>query len=161
MVCAGPGRELVVRRGAAFQSRPRWGTGDHVASIGDPGVRALLERPNYGVVSTLNPDGSIHSAVVWVGVEGDTVAVNSAVDRVWPTNLEHDPRVTLLVADRENPYDYVEIRGRAQGTIDGADEHIDRLAKKYLGRDTYPRRAPGEQRITYVITPERVRHVKR
>lgn len=131
-----------------------------MASLGDPAVRQLVENLNYAVVSTLNADGSVHSAVVWIGVDDGGVAINSAVGRVWPSNLERDPRVTVLLADQSNPYDYVEIRGRAEGTIDGADEHIDGLAKKYLGQDTYPYRQPGEQRIKYLITPERVRHMK-
>jgi PPOX class probable F420-dependent enzyme len=131
-----------------------------VASI-DEGVRALLEQPNYAVVSTTNADGSIHSAVVWVDVEDGHIALNSAEGRVWPTNLERDPRVTVVVYPPSNPYDYVEIRGRADATHDGADEHIDRLAKKYLGQDTYPYRRPGEQRVKFVVEPQRVRHAKR
>jgi PPOX class probable F420-dependent enzyme len=131
-----------------------------VASIDDPGVRELLEQPNYAVISTSNADGSIHSAVVWVDLEDGAVLVNSAVGRIWPTNLERDPRATVLVFEASNPYDYVEIRGDAAGTTDGADDHIDRLAKKYIGQDTYPYRQPDEQRIKYVITPGRVRHMK-
>ncbi|HEY5196376.1 MAG TPA: PPOX class F420-dependent oxidoreductase [Solirubrobacteraceae bacterium] len=131
-----------------------------MASIDDPGVRELLEQPNYAVISTSNADGSIHSAVVWVDLEDGAVLVNSAVGRIWPTNLERDPRATVLVFEASNPYDYVEIRGDAAGTTDGADDHIDRLAKKYIGQDTYPYRQPDEQRIKYVITPGRVRHMK-
>jgi PPOX class probable F420-dependent enzyme len=131
-----------------------------VASIDDPAVRDLLEKPNYGVISTSNADGSIHSAVVWVDLEDGVVAVNSAVGRIWPTNLERDPRATLVVYEPSNPYDYVEIRGTATGTTDGADDHIDGLAQKYLGQDEYPYRQDGEQRVKFVITPGRVRHMK-
>jgi PPOX class probable F420-dependent enzyme len=131
-----------------------------VASIDDPGVRELLEKPNHAVISTLNADGSIHNAVIWVDLEDGAVAVNSAVGRVWPSDLERDPRVTVLVFDQKNPYEYVEIRGTATGTTEGADEHIDRLAKKYLGQDTYPYRQPDEQRVKFLITPGRVRHMK-
>ncbi|MCA1689756.1 MAG: PPOX class F420-dependent oxidoreductase, partial [Actinobacteria bacterium] len=101
----------------------------------------------------------ILSTVVWLGVEDGAVAVNSAVGRVWPANLERDPRVTVLVFDASNPYEYVEIRGNAAPT-DGADEHINRLAKQYIGQDTYPFRQPGEQRVKFLITPTRVRHQK-
>lgn len=132
-----------------------------MADLSDPGVRELLDKPNHAVVSTLAADGSVHSTVVWMGFDDDGVAVNSAIGRVWPSNLERDPRITVLVSDQSNPYDYVEIRGRAEGTADGADEHIDGLAMKYLGQDTYPYRQPGEQRVRYLITPDRVRHVKR
>ena len=131
-----------------------------MASLNDPGVRKLLEDPNYAVVSTLNPDGSILSTVVWVNEVDGQVAVNSAKGRRWPTNLERDPHVTVLVYEQGNPYDYVEIRGTATGTTEGADEHINALSKKYIGQDEYPYRSPGEQRIKFVIEPTSVRHVK-
>ena len=130
-----------------------------MADLSDVGVRELLDNPNYAVVSTLNEDGSIRSKIVWVSLEDETLAVNTAVGRDWPNNLERDPRVTLLVYKADNAFDYVEIRGRAQGTTEGADDHIDRLAKKYLDADSYPFRTSSEQRITYVITPETVNHV--
>jgi len=131
-----------------------------MASIDDPGIKALLDKPNHAVCSSLNEDGSIHSAVVWVSVEDGRMAVNSAVGRRWPTNLERDPQINVLVYDEDNPYDYVEVRGRARGTTDGARDHIDRLAKKYLDADRYPFHQPGEQRITYVVDPDLVRHQK-
>jgi PPOX class probable F420-dependent enzyme len=131
-----------------------------MSDLNDPQVRQLLEQPNYAVVSTLDQDGSIHSAVAWVGLEDGRVTVNSAVGRRWPTNLERDPRVTVVVYPGDNPYDYVEIRGSARGTREGADEHINALSKKYIGQDEYPYRQPGEERIKFVITPERVRHQK-
>lgn len=131
-----------------------------MASMEDAGVRALFAQKNHAVVSTRNDDGSTHSAVVWVDVIDGRPAVNSAVGRAWPTHLERDPRITVLVYDETNPFDYVEIRGTASGTTEGADAHIDRLAKKYLDADAYPFHQPGEQRITYVVTPTRVRHQK-
>ena len=131
-----------------------------MASLTDPQVRELLEQPNYCVVSTLNADKSIHNTVVWVSAEGDdAVAVNSAVGRVWPTNLQRDPHINVLVFESGNPYHFVEIRGIAE-VADGADEHINALAKKYIGQDEYPFRQPGEERIKFVVRPERVRHVK-
>ena len=131
-----------------------------MATLDDPGVKALLDKPNHAVVSTLNDDGSIHSTVVWVSVEGGRLAVNSAVGRKWPSNLERDPVVTVLVYDEDNPYDYVEVRGTVRSTTEGADDHIDRLAKKYMDVDSYPARTPGEQRITYLVDPSLVRHQK-
>ena len=131
-----------------------------MATLDDPGVKALLDKPNHAVVSTLNDDGSIHSTVVWVDVRDGRLAVNSAVGRKWPSNLEADPRINVLVYDEDNPYDYVEVRGTATGTTDGAREHIDRLAKRYLGVDEYPFHQPGEQRITYVVDAAKVRHQK-
>jgi PPOX class probable F420-dependent enzyme len=131
-----------------------------MATLSDPPVRELLENPNYAVISTLNGDGSVHNVVVWVAADNGTVSVNSAVGRKWPTNLERDPRVTLLVYEAGNPYNYVEIRGTATATRDGADDHINSLTKKYIGQDEYPFRQPGEQRVKLVIEPEYVRHQK-
>jgi PPOX class probable F420-dependent enzyme len=131
-----------------------------MTDLHDNRVRELLEQPNYATISTLNEDGTILSTVVWVGLEDGELAVNSAEGRKWPTNLERDSRATLLVAESGNPYRYAEIRGRASATREGADEHINRLAKKYIGQDEYPFRQPGEVRVKYVIEPERVRYVQ-
>jgi PPOX class probable F420-dependent enzyme len=131
-----------------------------MATLDEPGVRELLAQPNYAVISTLNANGSIHSTVVWISAEDGAAAVNSAVGRLWPTNLERDPRVTVLVFESGNPYHFLEIRGTAEGSIEGADEHINRLTKKYIGQDEYPNRQPGEQRIKFVIKPDHIRHVK-
>ena len=131
-----------------------------MATLDDPAVRELLEQPNYAVVSTVNHDGVLHDTIVWISAEDGAIAVNSAVGRLWPTNLQRDPRVTALVFESGNPYHFVEIRGTAAATLEGADEHINKLAKKYIGQDEYPFRQPGEQRIKFVITPEHVRHVK-
>jgi PPOX class probable F420-dependent enzyme len=129
-----------------------------MATLNDPPVRELLEQPNHAVISTFNRDGSVHNTVVWISAEDGTVAVNSARGRKWPTNLERDPRVTVLVYEQGNPYNYVEIRGSATETPGGADEHIDSLTKKYIGQDEYPFRQPGEERVKFVIRPEHVRH---
>ncbi|MDP9396815.1 MAG: TIGR03618 family F420-dependent PPOX class oxidoreductase [Actinomycetota bacterium] len=131
-----------------------------MATIDDAPVRRLLEQPNHAVVSTYLEDGSVHGTVVWVNLEDGRLAMNSAVGRTWPTNLQRDPRLTVVVYDQGNPYEYVEVRGRASGRTEGADEHIDRLAKKYLGVEHYPYRGPDEQRIMFVVEPDRVRHQK-
>ncbi len=129
-----------------------------MTSITDPEVRDLLDNPNYAVVSTYNRDGTILSTLVWVDTENGDVAINSAIGRKWPTNLQRDPRVTLLIQEAGNPYNYVEIRGEADATTDGADQHINRLSKKFIDQDEYPFRQPGEQRIKFTITPQHVRH---
>ena len=128
-----------------------------MASLDDPGVRALLDAPNHAVVTTLGADGHPHSAVVWVDVQDGRLALNSAVGRAWPTNLERDPRITVVVLDERNPYTYVEVRGTARATLEGAEDHIERLARKYTG-DAYTGRTPGMQRVTYVVDAERVRY---
>ncbi len=131
-----------------------------MASLNDSEVRKLLSEPNYAVVSTFNDDGSILSTIVWISAEDGTVAVNSAKGRRWPTNLERDPRITALVYEAGNPYNYVEIRGRATSTTEGADEHINALTKKYINQDEYPFRQPGEERIKFLIEPDHIRHQK-
>jgi PPOX class probable F420-dependent enzyme len=119
--------------------------------------REILEAPNFAHVATLRADGSPHGVLVWVDVEGDRVVLNSSEGRDWPENLKRDPRVSLTVPNSENPYETVVIRGRvAEATHEGADEHIDKMAKKYLGQDEYPYRQPGEQRVKIVVEPERV-----
>ncbi len=129
-----------------------------MASLNDQPVRELLEQPNCAVISTFNRDGSVHATVVWINTESGAVAVNSAKGRKWPANLERDPRITLVVYEQNNPYNYVEIRGQANATSEGADDHINALTKKYIGQDEYPFRQPGEERVKFVIQPEHVRH---
>jgi PPOX class probable F420-dependent enzyme len=118
----------------------------------------LLQAKNFCHVATLRPDGSVHGVPVWVDVQDGRVLLNSAQGRAWPSNLERDPRVTLTVQNMENPYEYLAIRGRAQAPItDGADAHIDAMAKKYMGVDEYPLRQPGEQRIIIRVEPDHVK----
>jgi PPOX class probable F420-dependent enzyme len=115
----------------------------------------LLKGRNFCNVATLRPDGSVHSAPAWVDVQDGRPVLNTAEGRAWPRNLERDPRVTLTVQNMENPYEYLEIRGRvAERTHEGADEHIDALAKKYMDKDVYPFRQPGEQRLIIRVEPE-------
>lgn len=117
----------------------------------------LLRGRNFCHVSTLRRDGSVHTAPVWVDVQDGQAVLNTAEGRAWPRNLERDPRVTLTVQNMENPYEYLEVRGRvAERSHAGADEHIDALAKKYMGVDEYPLRQPGEQRVILRVAPEHV-----
>jgi PPOX class probable F420-dependent enzyme len=118
----------------------------------------LLKAKNFAHVATLRADGSMQVAPTWVDVQDGRPTLNTAEGRAWPRNLERDPRITLEVQNMENPYEYVEIRGRVvERTHEGADEHIDQLAKKYLGVDQYPMRQPGEQRVIIRVEPEHVR----
>jgi PPOX class probable F420-dependent enzyme len=131
-----------------------------MATLSDPAVSELLEKPNHVVLSTLNQDGTVHTTIIWVNVEGDALAFNSARGRHWPSNLERDPRATLTLLNEANPYEYVEIKGSVEEVGEGADEHMDVLAKKYINQDTYPWRQPGEERVKFHLVPKRVRHVK-
>ncbi len=122
-------------------------------------VAELIEAKNFAHVGTIRKDGTPHLLPAWVDHEGDTIVLNSAEGRAWPANLRRDPRVTINVMNLENPYEHVEIRGRlVEDTQEGADEHINKMSKKYLGQDEYPFRAPGEQRIVLRIEPESVKH---
>ena len=121
------------------------------------GVKKLFREPNYGHMATLMPDGSPQVSPVWVDIDGDRILVNSAEGRVKPRNVRRDARVAISIYNQDNPYSSAFIRGRVvEITHEGADEHIDKLAKKYLGQDTYPYRQPGDQRVILVIEPEHV-----
>jgi PPOX class probable F420-dependent enzyme len=118
--------------------------------------RAFLEQPYVGVVTDLRPDGSPHSTVVWVDVEDGKVSFNTATGRAKPEHLEHDPRASLLVVDPSNTHRWVAVSGHTQMTEEGADAQIDKLAKKYLGKDEYPWRKQEETRVKVLIEPEKV-----
>lgn len=123
----------------------------------DGRAREILEAPNMAHVATLRKDGSIHGVVAWADVEGDQITLNSARGRIWPTNLTRDPRVTITVANAENPYEFVSVRGRvAQESDEEGHDHIDALAKKYMGVDEYPFHQEGEQRVKFYVEPEKV-----
>jgi PPOX class probable F420-dependent enzyme len=123
-------------------------------------IAKLVEKPNHAVISTINPDGSVHSTIVWINVEGDKIAFNSARGRVWPANLERDPRVTLTLLNQEDPYEYAVITGSVVEVGEGADAHMDTLSKKYIDQDVYPWRKPGEERVKFHLAPAKIRHVK-
>lgn len=118
--------------------------------------KKFLEHPFAGVVTTLRPDGSPHTTIVWVDVDERGVSFNTATGRAKERYLRDDPRVSLLMVDPEDQYRWVSISGRAELTTEGADPQIDRLAKKYLGKDSYPWRKETEQRISVRIEPARV-----
>ncbi len=118
--------------------------------------KQFLEQPFVGTVTTLREDGSPHSTIVWIDVEDGIVSFNTALGRAKPKHLERDPRAGVLVVDPNDPYKWVSVDGHAEITTDGADAQIDRLAKKYLGKDEYPWRNPEETRVKVRITPEHV-----
>jgi PPOX class probable F420-dependent enzyme len=114
----------------------------------------LFKKPAFGNLGTLMKDGSPQVTPVWVDYDGKHVRFNSAKGRIKDKNIRRDPRISITLQDPENPYRYLEIRGKViEITEKGADAHIDSLAKKYLGKDVYPYRQPGEVRVTYVIEP--------
>jgi PPOX class probable F420-dependent enzyme len=116
----------------------------------------LFEKKAFATLATVGPDGGPQATPVWIDWEGTYVRFNTAKGRAKPRNLARDARVALVIQDPDDPYRYVEIRGRAEPVEQGADEHIDALARKYIGKDRYPWRAPGEVRLMYRVKPERV-----
>ncbi len=122
-----------------------------------PEIAKLFQGKNFVSFSTLMKDGSPHVAPVWVDIDGNTILINTAVGRVKEKNVKRDNRVALSIFDHQNPYDMVAIRGKViEVTTDGADEHIDKLAKKYFGLDKYPYHSPDEKRIIVKIKPEKI-----
>ena len=117
----------------------------------------LLEKPAFANLATLNDDGSPQVTPVWFEYDGQHIIVNTARGRVKDRNLQREPRVALSIMDPANPYRYLGIQGRvAEMTENGADAGIDRLAKKYLGKDKYPWKGPNEVRVIVKIAPQKV-----
>lgn len=131
-----------------------------VDSITDPSIAKLFEGKNFAFLATLMKDGSPQVTPTWVDIDknNNTILVNTAKGRIKYRNISRDPRVAVSVIDFSNPYDMVTVRGKVIEQINGkeADEHIDKLAKKYLGKDKYPRRRPGEERVLLRIKPKLV-----
>jgi PPOX class probable F420-dependent enzyme len=116
----------------------------------------LFDKKVFAGLVTLMPDGSPQVTPVWIDYDGQHVLVNTAAGRQKDKNLQRDGRVALMLVDPENPYRYLEVRGSvSERTHDGADDHINKMAKKYLGKDVYPFRQPGEKRVLYKVKPER------
>ena len=121
-----------------------------------PSEREFLEHAYYATVTTLREDGSPHTTVVWVDVDDAGVLFNTATGRAKPRHLERDPRVSLTVVDPNDGYRWISVSGRAEMTTEGGDAGIDKLAKKYLDKDSYPWHNPDEQRLVVRIRPEHV-----
>ena len=119
-------------------------------------VLDLLNKPVLAHVATIMPDGTPQVTPVWVDTDGEALVFNTAKGRVKARNIERNPSVAVSLTDPENQYDMVEIRGQAKLVDEGADEHIDMLAKKYLGKDKYPFRQPGEERVIVRVIPDKV-----
>ena len=133
-------------------------------SITDPSIAKLFEEKNFAFLATLMKDGTPHVTPTWADIDksNNTILINTAKGRVKHRNISRDPRVGISVIDSSNPYHMVSVRGKVIAQINGkeADEHIDKLAKKYLGKDKYPGRAPGEERLLLRIKPQHVARMK-
>jgi PPOX class probable F420-dependent enzyme len=119
--------------------------------------RDLFNKRAFASLATMMPDGYAQVTPVWIDIENGNLVFNSARGRVKDKNIRRDPRVTVTLIDPDNPYRYLEVRGKVVDiTEKGANQHIDKLAKKYLGVDKYPYAQPGEVRVMYRIKPEKV-----
>lgn len=119
--------------------------------------RDLFQKRAFAHLATLMPDGTPQVTPVWCDYDGTYIRINSARGRVKDRNMRRNPQVALEIMDPDNPYRYLAVRGRVvEVTEDGADAHIDLLAKKYLGQERYPYGTAGEVRVLYKIWPERV-----
>jgi PPOX class probable F420-dependent enzyme len=125
-----------------------------MVAIPDQYLDLLQQKKALANLATVMPDGSPQVTPVWFDYTGGLVRVNSAKGRVKVRNMSEGARVALAIVDPENPYRYIQIRGRvARVTEQGASEHIDSLSKKYLGKDKYPFGQPGDVRVTFEIEP--------
>ncbi|MEV6366533.1 PPOX class F420-dependent oxidoreductase [Micromonospora musae] len=116
---------------------------------------ALLAEPQLAHVATIEEDGSPHVTPVWIDTDGEHILFNTIRGRTKYENLRRNPQVAISVADRANDFRTLWIKGRAELVTEGAEEHLDRLARKYLGQESYPFRQPGEQRVIIRVTPMR------
>jgi PPOX class probable F420-dependent enzyme len=119
-------------------------------------AKALVARPLLANIATVDAEGRPQLTPVWIDLQGEDLAFNTAKGRAKEANLSKNPNVAVSVVDPDDPYNVVVVRGKVEATEEGADAFIDSLAKKYLGVDTYPMRQPGEVRVTYVVKADKV-----
>jgi len=119
-------------------------------------ARALIERPVIANVATVDAEGGPQVTPVWIDIDGDDLVFNTAKGRVKAVNLSHNQQVAISVVDPDDPYNVVVVRGTAEPSEEGADAHIDFLAKKYLGVDSYPNRRDDEVRVKYRVHADKV-----
>ena len=126
-------------------------------------IAKFFKGKNFGFLGTVNKNGSPQVTPTWIdmmeneGNHGAMILINTAKDRVKQKNVSRDPRVSLSIVDETNPYSMVTIRGRVvEQSTEGADEHIDKLARRYLNAERYPSHSPNVERIILKIKPEKI-----
>ena len=125
-----------------------------MATLTQKQAQLLLDK-NFGALAVITEDGTPEVTPVWVDWDGEYAILNTLRARAKPGHVERNPVVELAVTNRENPYQHVRIKGHAELVEQGAEEHIDKMAQKYLGKESYPR-SPGDRRVLIRIRPERV-----
>jgi PPOX class probable F420-dependent enzyme len=133
----------------------------HQTDINQPLIKNLFEDKNLAYVATIMKDGSPQITPTWIDIQDNEILINTALGRIKQKNVTRDPRIAVSLVDRNNPYHMVTLRGEVIDQIAGevADSHIDKLAKKYLDKDKYPFRAPGEKRVILKVKPTRVAYI--
>jgi PPOX class probable F420-dependent enzyme len=120
-------------------------------------TKRFIESVSFAHIATTNKDGSPQVSPVWIEHDGAHIVVNSEQSRLKVRNVKRDPRVAISIQDPENPYAYIQIKGKVvEITPKGGADGIDRLAKKYMGQDTYPFNQPGDVRVQIKVAPEKV-----
>lgn len=125
--------------------------------ITDENIVRLFEGRNFAFLATVRKDGSPQVTPTWIDRDNDTILINTAKGRVKQKNVSRDPRVSISLVDDQNPYSMVTISGKVtEQTSQGADEHIDKLARRYLDADKYPSHSPDIERVILKIKPEKI-----
>lgn len=134
----------------------RWAAAADLPKLSEK-AKKLLEGKNFAFVATLNKDGTPQLTPTWVDTDGENLLVNTALGRQKAKNVKRDPRVTVGVFDIGNPYEYISVTGKVVRSTTGkaADDHIDKLAMKYLGKAKYPWSSPQEKRVIFTIRPSK------
>jgi PPOX class probable F420-dependent enzyme len=138
---------------------------DNASLLTEPIVK-FFKGKNFGFLGTVNKDGSPQVTPTWIDIiekeenedgHEEIILINTAMDRLKQKNVSRDPRVSISIVDEDNPYSMVTIKGRVvEQTTEGADEHIDKLAKRYLNAETYPAHSPSVKRIILKVKPEKI-----
>ena len=138
---------------------------DNTSILTEPIVK-FFRGKNFGFLGTVNKDGSPQVTPTWIDIiekeenedgHEEIILINTAMDRLKQKNVSRDPRVSISIVDEDNPYSMVTIKGRVvEQTTAGADEHIDKLAKRYLNADRYPAHSPSVKRIILKVKPEKI-----
>jgi PPOX class probable F420-dependent enzyme len=138
---------------------------DNISILTEPIVK-FFRGKNFGFLGTVNKDGSPQVTPTWIDIiekeenedgHEEIILINTAMDRLKQKNVSRDPRVSVSIVDEDNPYSRVTIKGRVvEQTTEGADEHIDKLAKRYLNAETYPAHSPSVKRIILKVKPEKI-----
>ena len=129
----------------------------HLGKITEENIVRLFEGRNFAFLATVKKDGSPQVTPTWIDRDNDTILINTAKGRVKQENVSRDPRVSISLVDDRNPYSMVTITGKViEQTTEGADEHIDKLARRYLNADRYPNHSADVKRVILKIKPERI-----